>query len=127
MPISFLQSPPDAPKVVVPPVQVAIVGTGDGGTVVTPPGEPNVHYTFVAPLLAIGVRFANVFFVSLVGLLTAAVTPAGGRLLYTSDFWHLILTCANLSLPVAGLGLVKDLVTVFGKLEQKYPLATGSI
>lgn len=116
------------------PIKVAMIeGTGNGspipsGSVIaTPDHQPNIIVQVVTPIMAITVRFGNAFFVSMVGLLTAAMTPAGGHLLYTSDFMHLMETCASLSLPIAGLGLVKDLVTVFGKLEGRYPLATGSI
>jgi hypothetical protein len=125
---------PIATTTVIPPVEVTVIGSMKDvvpttGTVATTPGphQPNVIVTVITPLVAIFVRFSNTFFISLVGLLTAAMTPAGSHLLYTSDFYHLLITCANLSIPVSGLGLIKDLVTVFGKLEQKYPLATGSI
>ncbi len=113
------------------PVHVTLVGTGDGlvkGTkATTPHDQPNIVLNVVQPIVAIGVRFGYLFLTTLVGLLVAAMTPAGGKLLYSSDFYHLLETCANLSLPVAGLGFLKDLVTVLGKLEGKYPLVTGSV
>jgi hypothetical protein len=77
--------------------------------------------------VAIVIRFINTFLVQFVGLVVAGMTPAGGKLLYTGDFVHLVIVCASLSLPGAALGFFKDLVTVFGKLEGKYPLLTGSI
>jgi hypothetical protein len=114
-----------------PAVPVTVIGTGDGlvsGTrATTPPDQPNILINAVQPIVAIAVRFINTFLTVLVGLVIAGMTPAGGKLLYSSDFFHLVLTCANLSLPAAGLGLIKDLVTVFGKLEGKYPLLTGSV
>lgn len=94
---------------------------------VTPDHHPNLVVTFITPAMAIGVRFVNTFLVQFVGLLVAAMTPAGGHVLYTHDFLHAVVLCANLALPGAGLGLAKDLVTVFGRLEGKYPLMTGSI
>ncbi len=113
-----------------PPVTVTVVGTGDGlvqGTVATtPPDQPNIRIKVVPPLMALVARFANLFLTTLVGLVMAGMTPAGGKLLYTNDFAHLLLTCANLSLPIAALGFMKDLVTIFSRLEQKFPLATGS-
>jgi hypothetical protein len=116
------------------PVQVAVIGTGDGSkladcTVAVTAGahEPNIIVTVVGPLLAIVIRFVNVFLVQLVGLLIAGMTPAGAKLLYTGDFLHLVVVCSSLALPGAGLGFIKDLVTVFGRLESKYPLLTGSV
>lgn len=117
------------------PVTVAIVGTGSGGanipnnTRATTPSNatPDLLIQVVSPLLAIGIRFANTFFTTLVGLIVAAMTPAGGALLYTGDFFHLVITCSSLAVPGAALGLIKDLVTIFGKLEGKYPLLTGSV
>lgn len=117
------------------PVKVAIVGTGDGsklepGTIAVTEGvhQPNVVVSdVVSPALAIAVRAANLFTQTMVGLLVAAMTPAGGQLLYTSDFLHLLGTCASLSIPVVGLGTLKDLATIFGRLEQRFPLLTGKV
>lgn len=116
------------------PIQVAVIGTGDGSKLPpmivadTPdPNQPNVAVTMIKPVLAILIRFANLFLVQFSGLVVAGLTPAGGKLLYTSDFLHLLLVCASLSLPGAGTGLIKDLVTIFGQLEGKHPLLTGSI
>lgn len=116
------------------PIKVAVVAAGDAiklpnGVIAETNGahEPNIVVTVVQPLLAIAIRFVNVFLVQFVGLLVAGMTPAGGKLLYTGDFAHLLLVCASLALPGAGLNFFKDLVTVFGRLEQKYPLLTGSV
>ena len=84
--------------------------------------EPNFAVKVVEPAVAIAVRFTYAFLLSYVGLLTAAMTPEGQRHLYTSDFMHLMRTCADLSLPIAGLGLAKDLLTIFRKLEGRYQL-----
>ena len=119
-------------------VSIAIIGTGTGdgggvaptpnGTVAkTPEGQPNLLVQVVAPTTAIVVRFVNLYLTVLVGLLAAGMTPEGGKLLYTSDFWHLCVRCASLALPGAAVGFVKDVITVFGRLEGKYPLGTGSI
>ncbi len=131
--------PPDAPDKVtesrpVEPVTVAIIGNGDNSRL--PPvavavtqgvNEPNIVVKVVTPMLASVVRFVNLFLTTFVGLVIAGMTPAGSKLLYTNDFVHLVLICASLAFPGAALGFFKDLVTVFGKLEGKYPLATGSI
>lgn len=128
----------DDPKVTqsrpVETVTVAVLGTGDSshlpsGTVAVTPGahQPNVIVEVITPLVAILVRFGYTFGTALVGLVTAGITPAGSKLLYTSDFYHLVLTCASLAVPVAGLGLLKDLTTVFSGLEKKFPLASGSV
>lgn len=116
------------------PVPVAIIGTGDGGspltsgvTAVTPDHQPNLIVTIVTPLVAILVRFINQFLTTLVGLVGAGMTPAGGRILHADDFVHLVLTCASLSVAGAGFALIKDCVTVFGRMESRYPLITGSI
>jgi hypothetical protein len=135
---------PDAPPTsMVPRIPITLVGPGtpdegerrgvnpipSGTTVMaqTPDHHPDLVVTFITPALAILVRFINTFLVQFVGLLVAAMTPAGGHLLYTSDFFHAVMVCANLALPGAGLGLAKDLVTIFGRLEGKYPLLTGSV
>ena len=116
---------------IMPPVSVTVVGTGDGlvqgAKATTPHDQPNIVVNVVQPIVAIAVRFAYLFGTTLVGLLVAGMTPAGGKLLYTGDFVQLLVTCANLSLPVAGLGFCKDLVTVLGKLEGKYPLLSGGV
>jgi hypothetical protein len=118
-----------------PPVAVTVIGgTGDGGApltsgtiATTPDHQPNLVTTVITPIAAIVVRFVNQFLTSLVGLVMAGMTPAGGRVLQADDFLHLVLTCAGLSVAGAGLGLLKDLVTIFGRLEGKYPLLTGSV
>jgi hypothetical protein len=119
----------------IPPVKVAVIeGTSDGGlplthdtVAITPDHLPNVMIKVVTPIVAIVVRFGNLFGTQFVGLITAAMTPWGGKLLYTQDFLHMVVLCASLAFPGAAVGLAKDLVTIFGKLENRYPLATGSI
>ncbi len=130
-----MTTPAKSETTTIPAVQVAIVGDGEkagapittGTVAATPDHQPNIVLTVIPPLVAISVRFANVFFTTLVGLIVAGMTPAGGKLLYTSDFVHLVVLCANLALPGAGVGLLKDIVTIFGRLEAAHPLATGSI
>lgn len=117
------------------PVTVTVIGgTGDGGAPLTtgtvgttPDHQPNFVALVVTPLAAILIRFVNQFLTTLVGLVAAGMTPAGGKLLYTSDFVHLVMTCATLSIAGAGLGLLKDCLTIFSKLEKDHPLLTGSV
>jgi hypothetical protein len=123
------------------PVTIAIVGTGaatgggvaptpDGTTAQTPAGQPNLLVTVVSPLMAIAVRFGHVFLTTLLGLVGAAMTPMGDVLttgIPAGDFTDVVWRCAGLALPAAGVGLIRDLITVFGRLEGRYPLATGAI
>lgn len=123
---------PETEKTVTAPVEnlaVTIIGTGDGGartgTVAVTPGlQPNLIVNVVGPLMAILVRFLNAYFTMLVGLVSAGMAT---NIIPAADFWHLVLKCAQLSIAGAGLGFLKDLVTVFGRLEAKYPLLTGSV
>lgn len=109
----------------IPPVEVAVIGTtGAPPQVVTTPDHlPNLVVTMISPILAILVRFANVYLLTLVGLLGTSMTGA----LAAPDFWHLVLKCGEMALAPAGLALGKDLITVLSGLEQKFPLATGSV
>ncbi len=117
------------------PVTVSIVGIPPeagaaletGMLLKTADHHPDVGLRVITPIIAILVRFANLYLTTLVGLLVAAMTPIGGKLLYSKDFWHMFMLCSSLAFPGAFLGLLKDLITVFGRLEGKYPLATGSI
>ena len=120
----------------VPIVHTTVIGVGPSmpehlpsGTVAVTPGaaQPNLVLRVVTPLLAVAVRFGFTFGGQVVGLLTAAMTPQGSKILYTGDFFELLLTCASLSLPWAVLDLIKNLVTIFKGLEGKYPLLTGNV
>lgn len=113
------------------PVIVSMIGTGDGGhlptgTIATTPGEhqPNVIVRVVTPIAALGIRFANAYVTTLVGLLTVGVTTDA---LPAADFAHLVVKCASLSLAGPGVALGKDLITILGRLERKYPLLTGNV
>jgi hypothetical protein len=133
---------PSAPKLADPtkivteplaPVAVAIIGMpsppgvdppATGSIIQTPAHQPNYILTVIPPLLAIFVRFANAYLTTLVGLVGVGMTS---NALPAADFAHLVLKCAGLSVAGAGFGLLKDLITVFGRLEGKYPLLTGSV
>ena len=115
------------------PVHVTMIGTGPAsgqylpsGTVATTPqpGQPNIVLNVVNPLVAVLVRFTNTFLVTLFGLITAS---AATNAIPASDFGHLVLKCAGLLIAGAGIGLIKDLITVFGQLEKRFPLLTGNV
>jgi len=116
------------------PVKVSIVGTGDTGngglpatgTVAHTPGahNPNLIVEIVPPIVALLVRFGNVYVGNLVGLLAAGMTS---NAIPAPDFWHLLMKCASLAVAGAVVLMLKDVVTVFGKLEQRFPLASGSV
>jgi hypothetical protein len=115
------------------PVVVTMVGTGtgDGGapipnglSLTTPDHQPNIVVKVVAPLAAMAIRFANSYVTTLVGLVTVGLTS---DVLPASDFGHLIARCAGLSLAGPGVALMKDIITILGNLEKKYPLLTGSV
>lgn len=116
------------------PVQVAVIGgtgTGDGGTlqsgtVTTPGAQPNIVVTIISPLMAILVRFVNNYLTTLVGLVGAGMTPLGNDIL-PREFGALVGICAQLSFAGAAFGSLKDIVTIFGRLEGKYPLLTGGV
>lgn len=113
------------------PVVVTVIGTGDGsrladGTIATTVGlhEPNVIVTVIGPVLALSIRFANAYVTAMLGLLTVGLTT---HALGAQDFLHLAIKCASLSLAGPTVALAKDVVTILGKLEQKFPLLTGSV
>ena len=124
------------------PLVVTVIGTGTGnggpaplvtGTeAVTPLShQPNLLTLVVSPLTAIGVRFISQFLTSIGGFLTLAMVPAGDnavlKAIQAADFLTLVYTAAGLSLAPAGLDLIKNLATIFGKLENKYPIMTGNV
>lgn len=113
------------------PVSVAIIGTGNGGlpatgTVATTPGShnPNLIVTVVSPIVALLVRFLNVYLGNLVGLVTAGVTS---NAIPAQDFLHLVEKCAGLAVAGAVILSLKDIVTIFAGLEKKFPLGSGSV
>ena len=103
------------------PMAVAVIGTGDGrlkdGVVaITPEGQPNLPIRLIAPLIAVLVRALNLFFLTLSGTLAVSAFSDGS-----------LESVVIQTLTIVGLGVIKDCATVFGNLERKYPLATGSI
>lgn len=113
---------------VLPPVPVTIVGTGDGlvpGTkATTPPDQPNIVVNVVQPVVALLIRALNVYAGSVAGLVTVGMTSTE---LPAADFTHLLLKCAGLAIAPTVVLMIKDVVTITAKLEQKFPLLTGSV
>jgi len=114
--------------------QVTMIGTGDGGmqpgtvtTAITPGGIPNLAVHVITPVLGIVIRSSHLFLVTFLGLVSAAMTPSGSHIMPAADFYTLCLNCVKLSVATVGIGVVKDLITIFGKLEGKYPLLSGSV
>lgn len=115
------------------PVSVTVIGgTGDGGlpittgTIATTPSsqQANIVVTVVTPLAAILIRFVNNYLTILVGLVAAGMTS---NAIPSADFLDLVAKCAGLSVAGAGFAALKDLVTIVGRLETKYPLLTGNV
>lgn len=112
---------------------VIIGGTGDGGLspgtkgeAVTSGMQPNIAYTVIGPALAIFVRFAHLFGVTWLALMaTGGMT--GQEILPWVDLQQLATKCAYAATITAGMGSAKDVVTLFGKLEQKFPFLTGNV
>jgi len=128
----ILKTTEEAP---LPPVAVTVIGHGavtggptpmETGTVATTPAvnQPNLLVTVISPLAAVGIRFINTYLTVLSGLVAAGMVS---DVIPHTDFLALVIRCAGLSVAGAGVGLLKDLVTVFSRLEQKFPLLTGSV
>jgi hypothetical protein len=108
------------------PQAAAVDGVINGTIARTPAGQPNLLVNVVPPMVAIAVRFANSFLTTFVGLITAAGIGVGAGAI-GADFETVLQASAVSSLVVAGVETLKNLITIFGRLEGKYPLATGSI
>ena len=121
-------APPPIQPLPVTMIGVREDGTGvpmtDGQVVVTPASQPNLVIRVITPIVAISVRFVNAYITTLVGLVTVGLTT---DVLPTADFGQLVLRCASLSLAGPCVSLAKDLITILGGLERKYPLSTGSV
>ncbi len=101
------------------PVTVTVIGgTGEGsplttGTIgTTPDHQPNLRVNVVPTLVAVVVRSLHLFFLTLSGSLVTE---------------HSLRSSVIVALGATGLGVVKDCVTVFGGLEKKFPLLSGSV
>ena len=119
------------------PVKVAVIaGTGDGSlpahlheqTLGTPGSStPNVVLKVVPVAAALAIRFGNAYVTTLVGIVTAMMTPYGQDMIPSRDFADVLSKAALLAISGPVVDLLKNLITVFGKLEGKYPLMTGNV
>lgn len=116
---------------VVPPVTVTVIGTDAAGAplttgtqATTPDHQPNLIVQVVNPLVAVALRFLNVYLGNLVGLVTAGMTS---NAIPAQDFGHLVAKCAGLAVAGAVVLSMKDILTVFSGLEKRWPLASGSV
>ncbi len=113
------------------PVAVTIISSMNdvvptNGTIAKTPGywQPDLIVRAVTPLVAITIRFLNVYVGSLVGILTGAMAS---DVIPATDFWGLFGKCAGLALGGSILLLLKDVTTVLSGLEKSHPLASGSV
>lgn len=119
------------------PVTVAVVGDKaadnipSGTIAVTPNSLPNVVVKVVSPLVAVLIRFLNLYLSTLIGILTLRMVPAGDNMVVQTiqaiDFYHLIVTAGSIAFAPAIFGFLKDCITILTGLEKKYPLSTGSV
>jgi hypothetical protein len=118
-----------------PPVSVAVIGgTGDGGMTPTDKrvlahtadDQPNLYVRVVTPIMAIAIRGLNLFLITFSAALgLAGIDPSNS--VNVTDFKQALVFAGWMGLVSAFVGTVKNLITVFGQLEGKYPLGSGSI
>jgi hypothetical protein len=103
--------------------KVIVGGTGDGRiktqVMETPAGQPDVVVSLVPTALAVLVRAFDTFLTIIVSLISAGMTT---NVIPATDFVDLAGKCASLSIAGAGLGMLKDLIVIAGKLKRRYPL-----
>ncbi len=111
------------------PVTVLAIGTGAAPEgmpttanqlVATPEGHKDVVIKFITPLVAITVGFIVTFLTTLI-----AVIAAGGAapdMIPFTDFMQLLEKGAKIATVGAGINLLKDLLTLFTSIKNKFPL-----
>lgn len=109
------------------PVTVLAIGTGTGDgrapsnqMVTTSFHQKNVVMHFVTPLAAITIGFVVTFLTVLLAVITAA--SAAPDMIPFTDFVQLLEKASAVALTGAVLNLLKDLLTLFTDLKNKYPL-----
>lgn len=110
------------------PMQVTIIGTGDGsrlptGTEAKTEGEhqPNVVMNVVTPIMAMLVRGTKAFMVSWLGIMPVAGMT--GIIPFTT-FWDLTIKAAGLSVGVGVMASGNMFLEILTKLDQKFPTWT---
>lgn len=93
---------------------------------VTPGHAPNIAVQVIGPAMAVLVRFLHLF-----GLTWLALMATGGmtgqEILPWTDVQQLATKCGYAASITAGMGAAKDIVTLLGKLEQRFPFLTGNV
>ena len=109
-------------------VNVLAIGTGSGTTgqppatqlVETPAGHKDVVITFITPVVAIVVGFIVTFLTVLLAVMAAA--GASPDMIPFADFMQLVTKASKVALTGASINLLKDLLTLFTSLRQRFPL-----
>lgn len=120
------------------PVVVTVIATGDASKLpakieATTEGAhfPDFIVRSFPPVRALAVRFGYMYFFTLNGFLAPKFLPASDdtiiNAIQSTDFLHLLRTGCLIALVPAVGSLVKDIGVVFTRLQQKYPLLTGSV
>ena len=94
----------------------SVSGTGPG-TVITPEGHPNIIVKVIQPVTVITVRALRVFLQTLTGLVTAGL--AAPKALPASDFLHLVMLSAGLSLAPVFFCIAQNSIELLGKWDQR--------
>jgi len=115
---------------------VAVGGSGTGMIAgqqiegVTPSGSPNVAVQVIGPIVAILVRNIHLFLIAF----AAAATTAGLShvegapvVIPWTDASDLLWKCSYTAGVGTAWGILKDVTTLFGRLEQKFPFLTGNV
>lgn len=112
------------------PVPITVIGgTSTGhqltsGVVKTEGLQPNLLVNVVNPLVAILVRFGHTLGTLMVGIITAGMVS---DVLPVEEFTDLFWVALKLSFSGAAVGAIKDVITILGKLEGKFPLLSGGV
>lgn len=122
-------------------VKVVVTGTGDGGGLqpgtrveaLTPSTQPNIAVHVIGPLASVAIRFGHLYLVTLLGIVMAGLATGSqdpnnnAALLHYTDFADLLWKSAAFAVATPAIGLLKDLITIFGRLEQRFPFLTGQV
>lgn len=101
----------------------SLPASSEPGVILTPAGQPNVYLKVIEPVTIVGVRALRTFLQTLLGLLTAGlISPTT---LGASDFGHLLLTCASLSVAPAVICIIQNVIELMAKFDQSHPTMTS--
>lgn len=113
---------------------VVIKGMEPAGTTAIPDGtvlstadhHPNVLIKTLSVLQTLAIRFGFMFFTSLAGSVTGGAV-SGQTVIVWHDFSELLYKAAILAAITGAIDLIKNLATIFSRLEQSHPLMTGNV